>query len=560
MSTAWLSPKRNHPREPLPTVCPLMAHTRGKSNSRPSQERVWLGAWSSRGFRRCAPTVALLLTASVLGFDNGAAASGRLHETAARGAPPEVRGAAGAWPLPNHDYFNSRDAGRSAIRSATVSRLTHAWSVPMAVGAATSPIVVRGIAYVQDEAGTVYAVDVASGQVKWKTKALGFSIGPYGVSVGWGKVFASTPNGVAAFKLSNGTPLWNRQITSTPGQGVDIQTLPYGGRVLVATVPVAIGKLYTGGSVGYLMALDAKTGTIDWRFDTVASKSLWGNPAVNSGGGAWYPPAIDTRTGVVFWGVANPAPFVGTPQYPNGSSRPGTNLYTDSMVALSARTGRLLWYHQAFPHDLYDRDQVQAMLVPIRRPVGNTRLVAISTGKGGYVLGLDPVTGRLLWKTGVGIHQNGDLPGLNGPTTILPGTFGGVLTPPAAANGVVYVAALNAPSTLLPDQTAYFGGKLGAMNGDVVAMSARTGRIAWDTKVPGDPTGGVTIVNNLVLTATYQGEVLALNRATGAIVWHNQGPGLVNGWMSVVGDQIYLPVGSPAQLVALKLPSTPQRH
>ena len=108
--------------------------------------------------------------------------------------------------------------------------------------------------------------------------------------------------------------------------------------------------------------------------------------------------------------MANPGPFVGTTQYPNGSSRPGANLYMDSMVALSARTGRLLWYHQAFPHDLYDRDQVQAMLVPVGRSVDGSRLVAVSAGKGGYVLGLNPMTGRLLWKTAVGIHRDGDLP------------------------------------------------------------------------------------------------------------------------------------------------------
>jgi outer membrane protein assembly factor BamB len=500
-----------------------------------------------------------LLAAVILALDTSAGATDPPPQSPSPlGAPPEVRGGArNAWPLPNHDYLNSRDAGVSAIRGSTVSRLVPAWSVPMASGASTSPIVIAGTAYVQDQAGTVFAIDVSSGKVRWQTKPLGFNIGPYGVSVGWGKLFATTPSGVAAFRLSDGTALWSRQITTTPGQGVDIQTEAYGGMVYVASVPVNIGKIYTGGSVGYLEALNASTGRIDWRFDTVGSKDLWGNPAVNSGGGAWYPPAIDERTGIVYWGVANPAPFVGTNQYPNGTSRPGANLYTDSMVALSARTGKLLWYHQAFPHDLYDRDQVQAMLVPVARSVDGSRLVAVSTGKGGFVLGLNPATGRLLWKTAVGIHRNGDLPQLTGPTTILPGTYGGVLTPPASADGVVYAAALNAPSTLEPDQTAYFGGKIGTMDGDIVAMSARTGKIAWDTKVPGDPTGGVTIVNNLVLTATYQGEVLALNRTTGAVVWSYRGPGVVNGWMSVAGSKIYLPVGSPAQLLALSLPPAP---
>ena len=129
-----------------------------------------------------------------------------------------------------------------------------------------------------------------------------------------------------------------------------------------------------------------------------------------------------------------------------------------------------------------------------------------------------------------------------------------MLAPPASAGGVVYAAALNAPSGQSnPNQTAYFGGKIGTMDGDIVAMSARTVKLGWDTKVPGDPTGGVTVVNNLVLTATYQGEVLALNRATGAVVWSYRGSAVVNGWMSVAGGQIYLPVGSPAQLLALRL-------
>ncbi len=426
----------------------------------------------------------------------------------------------------------------------------------MALGASTSPIVAGGVAYIQDQAGTVYAIDQSSGRVKWKTPALGFSVGPYGVSIGWGRLFASTPDGVAAFRLSDGTPVWNRQITTTKGQGVDIQTLAYRGRVYVASVPVSVGSIYAGGSIGYLEALDANTGKVDWRFDTVRSKDLWSNPAVNSGGGAWYPPAVDTATGILYWGVANPAPFVGTPTYPNGSSRPGANLYTDSLVALSATSGRLLWYHQAFPHDLYDRDQVHAMVVPVKQAIAGSNQVVISTGKGGFVLGLSPVTGRLLWKTAVGIHQNGDLPRLTGPTSVLPGTYGGVLTPPASADGVVYAAALNAPSTLEPDQTAYFGGKVGTMDGDVVSMSARTGKILWDTKVPGDPTGGVTIVNNLVLTATYQGEVLALNRATGALVWRYRAGGVINGWMSIVGNAIFVPVGSPARLMVLTLAPT----
>ena len=72
-------------------------------------------------------------------------------------------------------------------------------------------------------------------------------------SLSVGEALCVHVHGVAAFRLSDGPPMWSRQITTTPGQGVDIQTEPYGGLVFVASVPVGIGKIYTGGSVGYLM-------------------------------------------------------------------------------------------------------------------------------------------------------------------------------------------------------------------------------------------------------------------------------------------------------------------
>ena len=250
-----------------------------------------------------------------------------------------------------------------------------------------------------------------------------------------------------------------------------------------------------------------------WSFDTVASPDLWGNPSVNSGGGSWYPPSFSPASGLLYVGIANPAPFVGTPQYPNGSSRPGPNLYTDSTVALRMVSGKLVWYHQAQAHDLFDRDFVHTMIVPVPASSGRSATtVVVGTGKGGVVIGMNPSTGRQLWRTPVGIHRNDNLTSLSGTTEILPGTFGGVLTPPASAQGTVFVATLNAPDTLHPDQTAYFGGKTGTMPGEVVALDARSGHKLWDTRVPGDPTGGVTVVNNLVLTATLQGSVVALTR------------------------------------------------
>jgi len=300
------------------------------------------------------------------------------------------------------------------------------------------------------------------------------------------------------------------------------------------------------------------SGKVLWSFDTVASPSLWGNPTVNSGGGSWYPPSFSPASGLLYVGIANPAPFVGTTQYPNGSSRPGSNLYTDSTVALKITNGKLVWYHQADAHDLFDRDFVHTMIVRVPSADGRPeRTVVVGTGKSGYVIGMDPKSGKLLWRTPVGIHQNDNLKALAGPTEILPGTFGGVLTPPASANGTVFVATLNAPDTLYPDQTEYFGGKTGTMAGQVVAIDGRTGRTLWNTHVPGDPTGGITLVNNVVLTATLQGSIIGLSRSSGRVLWSLKAPGGIDGWMSVAGRFLIIPVGdaTPPTIWALRLSS-----
>src|SRR5690606_7088295 len=161
---------------------------------------------------------------------------------------------------------------------------------------------------------------------------------------------------------------------------------------------------------------------------------------------------------------------------------------------------------------------IHSLLVDVREG-GRTRRIVVATGKGGKVIGHDIDTGATLWTTPVGIHQNDDLTALEGPTEVLPGTFGGVLTPPSTADGIVYVATLNAPSILEPDVPEILGGNVGTMDGQVVAIDARDGRIVWDVFVPGDPLGGTTVVNDLVWTATLQGQIIALDRATGATVW-----------------------------------------
>jgi glucose dehydrogenase len=500
---------------------------------------------------------AFLVSAAAIGVGATTSVATQPHVTL-----PAASQARGSWPYPDHDLSNSRFTSQSPITALNVAHLTPRWQatlgpgLPVAGALATSPIIVAGSVFVENVFGEVLRIDLRSGTIIWESPSHGASVGPYGVAVSGYRIFAATPTGVLALDATTGKQLWNTQLARSPAEGVDIQPQVVGHEVIASTVPVNISEDYGGGARGYVDALDERTGRLLWSFDTVKSPTLWGNPAVNSGGGSWYVPSYSPATGFLYVGLANPGPFVGTPQYPNGTSRPGRNLYTDSTVALRLRSGRLAWFRQAFPHDLFDRDFVHTMVVQTTAVTGDpAHTVVVGTGKGGIVLGMDPSSGRLLWETPVGVHLNDNLTALSGPTEILPGIFGGVLTPPATAHGRVFVATLNAPDVLYPDKTAYFGGKVGTMPGEVVAIDGRTGRHLWDTKVPGDPTGGVTLVNDLVFTATYQGEILALSASDGRIVWHMQAPGGINGWMSVSGDTIVVPVSlaNPATLLTLNL-------
>ena len=391
--------------------------------------------------------------------------------------------------------------------------------------------------------------------MRWKREFNRFVIGPNGVAVGWGLLYGvEGTDDLFALNLVDGTEVWRRRLTRTNTDGVDIQPTVFARKVYASTVPVSLQGIYAGGDRGILQARDVESGTIAWEFDTIASDDIWGEPDVNSGGGSWFPPAIDVDSRRMFWGVANPAPFPGTPDFPNGSSRPGPNLYTNSILTLSATNGAMQWYHQVTPHDLFDRDLIHTLLVDVEID-DETSTCVVGTGKAGLVLGLDPETGEVLWETPVGRHENDDLLELDGPTEVWPGTYGGVLTPPSAADGVVYVATLNAPNRLEPDRPSYIGSELGTAPGQIIAIGADDGRILWDVEVDGDPLGGTTVVNDLVFTATFQGRIYALDRATGDVVHTIEAPGGINGWPAVVGDDLLWPVGlaNPPRLVAYRI-------
>lgn len=335
------------------------------------------------------------------------------------------------------------------------------------------------------------------------------------------------------------------------------------GLVYVSTVPVNVEEFYGGGAGGILWALDAKTGKKVWSFKTVPD-DLWATSAaakkVNSGGGLWYPPAFD-KEGSMYIAVGNPGPLPGTNQFPWGSSRPGPDLYTDSIVKLDAKTGKMKWYFQLTPHDVNDWDLNDP---PILVKAGGKDMV-VGAGKSGIVIALDRKTGKLLWKRPVGMHSGNDDIGKEAmegktpklPVTLLPGSLGGVIAPMATDGKTVFVPVVNGSLTISGQEEKSEGGP---GNGELVAIDLATGKVKWKEEMASPAFGYVTAVNDLVFATSYDGTVTAYDAKNGTVVWREKLPAGTNSGVTVEGNMLIAPAGVAAaegekpQIIAYKLP------
>jgi outer membrane protein assembly factor BamB len=464
------------------------------------------------------------------------------------GIPPEVSQHAQDWPLPNKDYASTRAATNSPITSANVKNLQVTWVMPITAkqtfgGASSNPLIMGNTVYFQDLMGRLFSVNRQTGAANWvATFDSTGVVGPNGPAAGYGKVFgASNRYSVSAVDASSGNRLWTTNLSFGKPIGVLEQPVVYDGKVLVSTTPYG----YLAGSEGIIYALDQQTGKILWNFSTIQDPNLWGHPELNSGGGAWYSPSIDVNTGNSFWGIGNPAPMPGVPGFPNGGSRPGNNLYCDSLVVLD-NSGKLVWYAQALAHDNTDMDFQLPAILTSANINGVQQDIAIGGGKWGRVFAFNRGTGAILWETPVGMHLNDNLVNLpNGTIRVYPGFQGGIETMMAYADGVVYVPNVNLYAEWQPDSPfphaklqPYAEGK-----GNLTAIQVSTGKVLWETNFDSELFAAATVVNDLVFTATFDGTIYALNRNTGEIIWTYDAPAGFNAWPAVAGDTLIWPGG-----------------
>jgi outer membrane protein assembly factor BamB len=451
---------------------------------------------------------------------------------------------------PNVDTSNTRYVS-GPIDEASVANLAQAWSLPLTAKSqygsySSAPIISGGVIYSEDLASNVQAIDLKTGKVLWSKSFQSPDQGPNGLVVQGGRVYGATATAAFALDQKTGREVWSATLVRNSHEGIDMAPGYHDGIVYVSTVPGNNQKFYGGGGVGIMWALEASTGRKLWHFNTVPN-NLWStaNAGVNAGGGLWYPPAFDSH-GFMYFGVANPAPFPGTGGFPWGSSRPGPDLYTDSIVKLDAATGKLQWYYQQTPHDLYDWDLQDP---PILANVGG-RQVVLAAGKSGVVVALDAATGKPLWKRSVGIHNGHDhddsyamkreYSKLHLPETVYPGLLGGVIAPMATNGSTVFVPVVN-HSVSFSNQTE--PQESGPLTGELVALNLANGAIKWDRKFSSAAFGAATAVNDLVFATTFEGKLYALNANSGATVWEKQLPSGTNTGVAVDGDTLIAPAG-----------------
>jgi alcohol dehydrogenase (cytochrome c) len=455
-----------------------------------------------------------------------------------------------AWRLPNADLAGARAVSGSGIDARNVGRLEVRWRFPLAQkpgysgSFASTPVADDDTVYVQDLGSNVFALDLATGKPRWTHRFAAPNDGPNGLALGDGRVYGATDAEAFALSRDDGRLLWHRHLTRRDEQLVDVAPVPWRGLVFLSTVGYApFGR-------GAIYALDAATGKVRWKFSTIAEP--WAHPLRSGGGGLWYPVSVDAD-GRLYAGTSNPTPWGGTPRFPDGALFPGPVLYTDSLLVLDARTGKLLWHDQVTPHDVRDQD-FQA--TPILQSSGGVERV-VGAGKAGRVIAWDRKTRRRLWETPVGLHRNDVGPLPKRRATICPGLLGGVETPMAYADGRVFVPVVDlcgwgSATTRQPvtDVDPTKG------RGRVVALDVATGRELWQRRLPSPAFGCATVADDVVFTSTFDGTVYALAAADGVTLWHatlragtNACPAVVGGLL-VVGAGVPLGAASTPEIVA----------
>ena len=499
-------------------------------------------------------------------------------------APPRAD-----WPTNGGNVFNQRYSPLDQINRDTVPQLKAVWRASLRgsglerkQSGQAQTIVYGGTIYTITGADDVFAISIETGAVLWEHKA---NLDPAkvvpccgwvsrGVGIGSGKIFVGQmDNQLVALDQQTGKVVWSVQSETLKEGGFTITAAPlyYDGMVIIGH---AGGELATRGR---LKAFDAKTGKLRWVFYTIPAPGEPGHetwPADTDAwkyGGAsiWQTPAIDPELGLIFVSTDNPGPDL------NGAVRAGDNLYTSSVIALDAKTGKYRWHYQEIHHDLWDYGAPNPVVLFDATVNGQPRKGLVQVSKDGYAYILDRVTGKPL----IGIDEQpvmqnaaqktaatqpipvGDdivphsidiapdgydlvnegrtftpfddkpmlykpLAGVNWPPSSLDPTSNVLFVCANDSMGVVQRnAKVNSPPTTVGEH--YLGGSFARVEavrrGIIAALDVTTNRLVWRRQwTDGCSSGSVNTAGGLLFIGRSDGRLMAYDKRDGHVLWEFQ--------------------------------------
>lgn len=502
---------------------------------------------STRGARAAALGVAC---ASAVALLAALVAAGAL----ARGTAVPGAAVGANWAQANGNAQGGRYSALRQINTANVKSLRPVWTYKSSdLGTEDYPLEVDGTAYVAANGDYVYALDARTGSLKWSWIAPSNGqvstwgpLGPRGLGYGAGQVFVAAGDAVLySLNATTGAVDWSLKLASPKlGYGETVAPLYYDGVIYIGSSGSDLGAR------GFEMAVSATTHKVLWtHYNAPPPGTGWEKATGVSGGGdVWETPTLDPAAGVLYIGTGNPAPDL------YGLGRPGPDPWTDSIVAISMKTGKTVWGFQEAPHDLWDYD---AASPPVMFPTGAGMGIG-EAGKDGYWYELSSTSGTLLTMPEAFVIENHVAPPTKGRVLNWPGTTGGSEWSPVPYDpqtGFTYVSGNNIPnwehaSAAKAKQggdafgTITTPGPKNDMSGTFTAFNVESGTVAWQIHEPVPMVGGATATaGGLVFTAQSGNGVLeALNAKTGQVVWHYDVHGPVDTAPSIyeVGGREYV--------------------
>ena len=462
-------------------------------------------------------------------------------------------------------YSQHRFSPLTQINRQTVKRLVPAWSYSLADnrGLEGQALVKDGVVFLTDHEKTV-AVDALTGREIWKTmveyppettRVVCCGIVNRGAALFDGKLYRTTLDAnVIALDAKTGKEVW-RTKSSDPKDGYSMTVAP-----LVANGVVIAGVAGAEyGIRGYLEGFDAQTGKSLWRTYTIPAKGepgsdTWPGDTWKQGGGStWVTGSYDPDLDLVYWGTGNPAPW-------NPLNRMGDNLYTNSVLAIQPKTGKVVWHFQMTPGDPFDYDGVNEWILAELPVDGATRKVIMQANRNGYLYVIERATGKLVaanafvkvnWADG--IDKETGRPVWSAETKavvdkgekqrIYPAVAGGKNWGPMSFDPTRRLLYINtndwgmdyepAPVDQVANLKAgqpHYGVKFPAVfdadkRGHLRATDPLTGKAKWELpfKSP-NIAGTLATAGGLVFTGMLTGEFIAVDADTGKIVWQFQTP------------------------------------